>query len=111
MTDRRIVTEVKATAAVRVTLPVESEGSVETALTSALTDDTGIRAAVVEELGDVTPTDDELGIDAYVRVTVHLDTAATDPAERARALLEDATAVERVRAFTVRDGPYRIEAW
>ena len=45
-------------------------------------------------------------------MTFHFAPDSTvDPVEAARHCLGDAATVGSVRAFDVRDGPYRIEAW
>ena len=112
MADRNSVVELKATAALLLDVPKEFGEALEAGIDEVLSAIPSVRTAVVEELGDVTPSDDQLRVEAYVRVTFHFAPDSTvDPVEAARHCLGDAATVGSVRAFDVRDGPYRIEAW
>lgn len=112
MTDRQTVTEVIATAALEVDVPLDDGDDLAAGIETVLGDLDTVRHVAVEELGDVTPGDGHLRVDVYTRLTLHFDPDIFDDAGRAtRDRLAAADAIATVRTVDIESGPYRIEAW
>lgn len=112
MTDRRIVVEVIATAALEVDIPIDAGDELEKGVETALDGIAGIRHVAIEELGDVSSRNGQLRVEVYARLTFHFDPdAVDDPDSVARERLDTSDVIASVQAFTTESGPYRIEAW